>query len=79
MFLATFLLVAGGALVQWGVVVTQVQDMVRRQDRMEMKLDDKMMPRDEFEKRHQELEKRVEELRERVQEMEIDRMYPKHK
>lgn len=71
MFFATFALVAAQGLIQYGVIVTQVSELQRRVDRIEGKIDDKMMPRDEFEKRHLELEKRFEELRERVQQIEI--------
>lgn len=70
---ATFLMVAGQGLIQYGVITTQVAELNRRVERIEQKMDDKMMPRDEFEKRHQDLVQRVEELRERVQQIEIDR------
>lgn len=76
MFVATFILVAGQGLVQYGVIVTQVGELQRRVDRIEGKIDDKMLPREEFEKRHLELEKRVEELRERVQQMEFQQRKP---
>lgn len=71
MFFATAALVAGQGLIQYGVIVTQVSELQRRVDRIEQKLDDKMLPRDEFEKRHQDLERRNEELRERVQQLEL--------
>jgi len=70
---ATFFMVAAQGLVQYGVIVTQVSDLTKRVDRLEQKIDDRMLPREEFEKRHQELERRVEELRERIQQLEITR------
>lgn len=73
MFGATFIIVAAQGLVQYGVIVTEVNELTRRMNRMEQKLDDKMLPRDEFEKRHQDLERRFEELRERVQQLELKR------
>jgi predicted nuclease with TOPRIM domain len=68
---ATFVMVAAQGLIQYGVIVTQVSELQRRVDRIEQKIDDKMMPREEFEKRHTELERRMEELRERVQQLEL--------
>jgi predicted nuclease with TOPRIM domain len=67
----TFLIVAGQGAIQYGVIVTKMSEFERRMEHVEAKIDDKMMTRDEFEKRHQDLERRVEDLRERVQQLEL--------
>lgn len=68
-----FLMLVGQGAVQYGIITTQINELTRRVEKIEQKLDDRMMPRDEFEKRHQDLERRVEELRERVQQLEVNR------
>lgn len=65
----TFLLVAAQGFIQWGVIVTKVDDLERRLERVEAKVDEKFLTREEFEKRHQELQRRVEEQREQIQEL----------
>lgn len=72
MFLGMFVMVAGQGLVGYGVIKTQIEDMARRMERVEQKIDDKMLTRDEFEKRHQDLRREVEDLRERVQILELE-------
>jgi predicted nuclease with TOPRIM domain len=67
----TFLMVAGQGAIQYGVIKTNQEDLARRMERVEGKIDDKMLPRDEFEKRHEDLRRQVEELRERVQALEV--------
>lgn len=66
------LLIAQGAI-QWGIITTQINELTRRVEKIEQKLDDTMMPRREFEMRHQDLAKEVEDLRERVQRLEINK------
>ena len=68
----TFAMVAGQGLIQYGVVVTKMADLERRMERVEQKIDDKMLTRDEFDKRHEDLRRQVEDLRERVQTLELE-------
>lgn len=71
---AMLVMLVGQAAVEYGIMSTQISELGRRVERIEQKLDDRMLPRDEFEKRHQDLEKRFEELREQVQELEMDKV-----
>jgi len=58
----TPILVIIGFAVQWGIFANQISELTRRIGVLEEKIDNRMMSRDEFEKRHAELERRVQQL-----------------
>lgn len=62
----TAVLVVVGFAVQWGIFANQIGELTRRITVLEEKIDNRLMSRDEFEKRHAELERRVEVLEEQV-------------
>jgi predicted nuclease with TOPRIM domain len=70
----TIATIIGQGAIQYGVVTTKMSDLERRMERVEQKIDDRMLPREEFEKRHEDLRKLFEELRERVQQLEMQRL-----
>lgn len=76
--IVVLVMLLGQTVFEYGVMVTQINDLSRRVERIEQKLDDRMLPRDEFEKRHQDLEKRVEDLREREQQLEMEKARPRN-
>jgi dsDNA-specific endonuclease/ATPase MutS2 len=71
MFIGMFVVVVGQGAIQYGVIKTNQEELARRMEHVEQKIDDKMEPRDEYEKRHEDLRREVEDLRERVQQLEI--------
>lgn len=72
MLTGVFVMVAIQGLIGIGIIKTEMAEITRRMERVEQKIDDKMLTRDEFEKRHEDLRKQFEDLRQRVQALEFD-------